>query len=306
MLVGRTPGMWLTDDVVRMLRFNDAPPADRVVLDEAPGAAEQALVRALAMNLELRFRTPGEFARYFAGGAGSPRLDEASAKAVVERAAAIDAVETGDDDTYSLGGLERIAAEAGIPPAQMRRAADEVLPQPPLLAPGGMLGLRPRFEVERFVEGEVSPEAYPALLEEMRLEIGDIGSLNETLGEALSWSTGARAKRRTEVLISPKDGRTRIRIADDDGATPSNMVMIPITVGSVIALPITGAILDSLGVPWYGALAGGLTVCGALFSSLTAAARASFKKQMNERAARMKRVLERLVELANTEIGGKG
>ena len=62
MLVGETPGVWVTDAALRVGRFRDAAPAHRDRLDALPARVEQVLTRALALKPADRWPEVGQFA----------------------------------------------------------------------------------------------------------------------------------------------------------------------------------------------------------------------------------------------------
>lgn len=301
MLIGETPGMWPSDDAVRMRYFLDATPEHRQRLDGLSGAIEQTLVQALAMRIEQRFATPNEFAHALEQSAEvSPRFRRQQVGEIVRRAADMQAREPTKGESLSLGGVQRIAAEVGIPPEQVREAVDELSERAQGLTAGGIFGNRPELEFERFVSVEASKELYPDLLEEIRVTLGEVGDINETLGDALSWSSPAKASgRKAQILVSPRQGKTRIRITDKE-ATPSAIVMVPISLFSLLVIPITGAILSGVGVPTMETVAAAVAAASTFAGGTYWAARKSFRRQLRERSHRLLGLMDRMVQM----IGG--
>ncbi|UCG85789.1 MAG: serine/threonine protein kinase [Gemmatimonadota bacterium] len=302
MLIGETPGLWPTDEAVSLQYFVDARPAHREGLDRLPGSLEQTLVTAMSMRTEQRFETPNDFARALEQGLTSkPRFDRQQVSEIVKRAADIQAAKpTGEE--LSLAGVQRIAAEVGIEPGQVRDAVDAIAGGQEALVRGGVLGVRPELLLERFVDGEVAASEYASLLEEIRVTLGEVGEINETLGTALSWSSSSKGTgRKAQILVSPKGGQTRIRIHDLEG-TPSAVIMIPISLVSLFLVGISGAILDSVGLPAGIVTAGAITASLSFFSSTYWLARRSFKREMKRRSEKLTDLMERLVELTK----GKG
>ena len=296
-LVGDTPGMWIPDDVVRLKRFVDAPPNHRELLDLMSGSLEQALVQALALRPESRYATPSLFVEMLELSLrGGPKFDEAHAKQIVARAAELQVANPTEEDAYSLGGIQQAAAEVGIAPERVNEALEAMNVVTGGLTRGGLFGVSPKLEFEQLVDSEISTADYATLLEEIRVSLGEIGDINETLGNALSWSSPRQSTgRKAQVLVSPKGGQTRIRITDDEGS-PSAIVMAPISVGSLALIGVTGAILaEGLGLPDLVALIGALGVSGSFFSGTYWAARRSMKKKMNERLTVISGLMDRLV-----------
>ena len=195
MLVGETPGMWPTEEAVRVGRFLDASPAHRKTLDKLPGRIEQALTKALAMRPSDRFATPGEYASALAGSSRrTARLSDSVVSDVVERAVELDAAHPTDEEALSIGGVEQVAAEVGIPPARVREALHEVdrsreaLPADAVAR--GMI--KPNFKkgrltVERTVRGTLAEADYDVLIEEIQRTLGFVGTMSG-VGNTLNWS----------------------------------------------------------------------------------------------------------------------
>jgi serine/threonine protein kinase len=307
MLIGETPGMWPSDEAVRMKYLLEASPEHRERLDGLSGAIEQTLVQALSMRIEQRFATPNEFAHALEQSAEvSPRFRRQQVGEIVRRAADMQAGELTKEESLSLGGVQRIAAEVGIPPEQVREVADELDGQVRGLTRGGVFGHRPELEFERFVSVEASTASYPGLLEEIRVTLGEVGEINETLGDALSWSSPSKAGgRKAQILVSPRQGKTRIRIVDKE-ATPSALVMVPITAFSLVVLGITGAIISNVGVSTIGTVATAVTTAGTFAGGTYWAARRSFQRQLKQRSRQLVGLMDRMVEMIRGERGAGG
>lgn len=231
MLVGETPAAWPTHEDVTLGRFTDAPPAHRARLDALPGRLEQTLARGTALRPDDRFATPGTLARAIAEAAtGTAKLPDRVARDLLERAAAIQ-LESGSDETpgsMSMGAVEQVAAEVGIPPDQVREAAREmgVLPAPARPAPPAQPAgwgeiLRTyrhrgdRITLERTVEGEVGEGAFGPMVRDIQTILGEAGHAS-TLGGGLTWSPASPGGtgRRLVVSVTPADGATTIRLEE--------------------------------------------------------------------------------------------
>ncbi len=223
MLVGATPAAWPSGQDVRLGRMSDAPPDHRARLDALPGRIEQALTRALALRPADRFATPGEFAAALAGATSTPiKLSDGEVRAVVRRAAQLQVEHPTENGALTIGAVEQIAAEVGIPPEHVREAVRELGLRTPAPAPAVRAGTpavfdskRSRLLVDREVEGEVADATYELLVEEIQSTLGTAGHVS-TLGKTLTWSpaTPGSEGRRVVVTITRAEGRTLIHIEE--------------------------------------------------------------------------------------------
>ncbi len=220
MVIGEPLGMWVTDDCVELLRLVDAPPDHRKRLDSMPGSVEQALVRALALRRRHRFETPIEFADAL-DSSGSRRYRPTEAKEILKRAADSEAAApVTEPGALSLGGVARIGAEVGIP-ARHVQAAASALSRPPLQpTASGFLGGPTTISFERIVDAELPEADFPLLVEEIRVTLRSVGTIN-TFGQSLTWQTPKNALgegRDVHIVVTARAGQTRIRVEEKLGS----------------------------------------------------------------------------------------
>jgi serine/threonine protein kinase len=225
MLIGETPGMWLTDDAVRLGRFVDASPEHRAALDSLSGSIEQVLVRALAMHPEKRYPTANEFAKALQEAPKrTKKYREREVREIIKRASELDLERPTEQGALSVGGLEQVAAEVGIPPARVQAAARDLsTPSGSSLAAPSQksqwswfLGRTAKIRIARVVEGEISDEEFPLLVDEIRTSLGIIGHVN-AFGRSLTWSTAPQGQgggRNIQIIITPRAGYTRIYLEE--------------------------------------------------------------------------------------------
>jgi len=222
MLVGAVPGRWPSEESLRVKRFLEAPADHRAKLDRLPASAEQVLVQGLSLRPEERFESPRAMTDALAAAFEErPRYSEPQVRRIVDRAAELEASTPTASGAMSLGGIQRIAAEVGIPPEHVAAAAREVA-RPSADPPkrNRFLGSPNRIVVERIVDGEVAEEEYPTLVDEVRMVIGNVGQTS-TLGRSLAWRTvnpPTQGGRQVSLTITPSAGRTRIRL--EENSTP--------------------------------------------------------------------------------------
>lgn len=111
----------------------------------------------------------------------------------------------------TLAELQEIAAEAGIDPKLIQRAAAQV-DLPKSLTIGEKLAGGPLLiSVERIVPGELSEEALSRIVPEIQRVATGHGNAS-MVGRTLTWSSETSQRQRTfQVTVSAKDGETLIR-----------------------------------------------------------------------------------------------
>ena len=227
LLIGEAPGMWVTDEAGRVGRFVDAPPQQREILDGLPGSVEATLVHAMRLQPEQRYSTAEEFARAIEGAfQGTRRYSETMAQEIVKRAADLEASPTGDEG-MSLGGVQQIAAQVGIPPEHVQAAAAALAGSNTQVERGGFFGLTGKVEMERAIDTQLAPQRYATILEEVRRTIGQAGQVVDTLDDSLSWEFKpglGEWTRRIQISVSRLGGRTRVLIMEHPGMDEEGFV----------------------------------------------------------------------------------
>jgi hypothetical protein len=226
MLVGETPGVWITDAALRVGRFRDASPAHRARLDGLPGRVEQALTRALALRAPDRWQDVAAFTDALGDAARGPgaRYSTAEVRTIVGRAAELEAGRTTPEQLFSVGTVERIAAEVDIPLEDVRRAMDELgygaVPTASLTAtvrsPVPVAATVPAtVNVERVADVELGADDFDTMAAALREALGP-GRATVFDGQ-LTWRTDGTpdtARRTIEVSVTPRGGKTRVRITE--------------------------------------------------------------------------------------------
>ncbi|MEJ2217894.1 MAG: serine/threonine-protein kinase, partial [Gemmatimonadota bacterium] len=248
-LLGETPAFWPTDDDLRLGRLQDAPLAHRQRLDQLPGRVEQVLVKALALRPADRIAGPGELASALAAASErTARLDDDEVRAVIRRASELQAAQPSEHGALSVGTVEQIAAEVGIPPDRVREAMQELgtathrapatggptsSPPAPRSAADltaqvprstGDLAPQPVHEVfdhrqqllryDRTADREVPPSEFPRLVDEIQ-SILRLHGHTSMVGDVLTWTpVGQGSDRHLVVTVTPRDGRTLVHVEE--------------------------------------------------------------------------------------------
>ena len=296
MFTGSPPGIWPSESTLRTGRFESLEMGARTRLDALPPAIESSLVQAMAIQPEQRHASSTALIDALRGSPNPARrrFDPDEVERIIQDATDLEAQST-VDRSMTIGGVEAIAAEAQIPVEHVRDAAKALERPSEGLVRGGFFGLQPKLTLERFVEGEVSPESYGALLEDIRVILGETGTLAETLGKSLVWNSPSRGPgRKTSVLVSPADGSTRIRFEDDDRPPGSTFIMAPIVAVSAILIGVTGAVVSDVTGSDLQALLAALAVSGTFFSTTYLLARRSFRRELQKRSRTLHQLMDRL------------
>jgi serine/threonine protein kinase len=290
MLVGETPGLWPTDEAVRLGRFLDAPMAHRELLDRLPGRIEQALTAAMAMSPQSRLRTPAELiARLTDSSGGQQRYPEPRVRSILQRAAEMELEHPTDEGALSLGSVQQIGAQVDLAPDRVRSAAAELEAETRNPAKSGIFGVSAQIDLERSTEGEIRESEYESVLEEIRGALGEVGRINPTLGKSLSWNslsfqnTLEGSGRLIHVMVSPRDGKTKMRVTEGGGTHTA------LFVGGTIAGGILGSILGgAIGLEGIQTLpAGVVALSGSYFA---------FRTIFRALISRRRRVLDALLD----------
>jgi tRNA A-37 threonylcarbamoyl transferase component Bud32 len=226
MIVGEIPGRWPTEEAVRVGRFLEAAAGHRARLAQSGATIEAALVRGLAIRHDQRTATPSVLLDDLRGIV-TPRKQyaEADVREIVRRAAELEATNPTMSGAMTIGGVEEIAAEVGIPAELVQRVAqslDARAAAAPLAPPqpakrNWLLGGPTRLFYERVVPGEVPDLEFPVLVDEIRRELRNVGQVSQ-LGRSFTWTASrGPGNRQLEVVVSVRGGNTRITVQESLG-----------------------------------------------------------------------------------------
>jgi len=336
MLVGETPGHWPSEESVRSGRLREAPAPHRASLDALPPHAEAALARALTARADDRIASATTLLATLRGEiAASPvppvpsvpppvrrRYSDEEVQEIVRRAAELEASGPTLSGAMTIGSIEQVAAEAGIPIERVREAAqalarptrsgEALVPLGPVGPSGELpdpnpdltrfLGGRTALVFERVIDGELAESDYSAMVEEIRIALGQVGQVNQ-LGRSFSWNTIRGASgggRDVQVLVAVRNGRTRIQLRENLGALIGGLYGgIGGGAGGGGLGPLIGLISEALGRPE--AL---LVAIPAWLMIVFATSRSFYYYAVKRRRRRLADLMDRLADLAMELIGG--
>jgi len=313
LLVGGTPASWPGPEDVRLGRFADLPAEHRQRLDHYPGRIEQVLTRALALRPGDRFGHAGEMARALdAASERTPSFSEDQVRALLARAAELQAGEPEETPggALTLGGVEQVAAQVGIPPEHVREAAREltgpsIAPLPSTVGewrqPKGPKW--DRLVLEKVLARPVPDTAFPRMVEEIQRHLDLVGHAS-VMGGTLTWSPAAQSEETRKIIISvtPREGKTVIRLQESLEILGIKKVVFPI--GAATGLAFGAAIAGGLGM---GEPAGPLFAILLAAGGIFAAFRTTISIDAGERSPQLERLARALAEIgevaASKELG---
>ena len=225
MLVGAIPGVWLGDEDSRAGRLGDIAESHRKTLSELPRHIEPAIAGALARRPADRFASPRDFIAALEGKTKAKRrFDDRDVNQIIKTAAESQFINPTTDGNLTVGAIDAIAADVGLSAQRVHDAilkldAEANLPEPPVT----YFSMPSKIEIGTTLPGEISQSEFGELLEEIQVELGEVGRVNETMGKSLSWNSVsfqnsmAGTGRLVHVTVSPKRGETKIRITETVG-----------------------------------------------------------------------------------------
>ena len=215
----------------------------------------------------------------------SRKFNDEEVALIIKRAAELQQTEQIAQDpgsALSLADVEAIAKEAGIDPALVRRAANTLdQPSTEKTRPSPWVGAPTRLVYERVVDGEVTPDAYEPIVNEIRRTFGDNG-VPSVLGRTLAWTstqTGGRRHsrgRQIDVSVMSRGGVTTIRVEEElrniagalfgglvgGGGGGTTGISVGIGMGALHSAPLAAMI-------WLAVAGGFYTLARVLFGNLS-------------------------------------
>src|SRR5690349_21205597 len=131
------------------------------------------------------------------GASTNRRFNEKEVALIIKRASELQQSEaTAESSTgLSLAELEQVAREAGLDPALVRRAAEDLDTRVTDQTPSRFLGAPTALRLERTIDGEVPVDEFEQLVLEIQRELGQAGAAS-TIGRSLQWTVQSADRRR--------------------------------------------------------------------------------------------------------------
>jgi hypothetical protein len=140
----------------------------------------------------------------------------------------------------SLEEIQAVAAEVGLDPAVVERAAS-LLPRTTTSRLARVFGGPSTYQLEYSAAGEISRDEFGKIVDAIRRAAGHQGQVNEVLG-SLEWNTVGEVSQ-IHVTVSPRDGQTAVRVFANRGPAGGLTFIFPGLAG-VLGFVITGAITE--------------------------------------------------------------
>ena len=227
------------------------------------------------------------------------RYNEKEVALVIKRAAELqsDASERGESasEGLSLGELEQVAREAGIDPALVRQAAQDLDTRHNTSEPSRFLGAPSVISIERTIRGEVSADEYEAIVHELRRTFNDNGIVS-TLGKSLAWTSSPQmygrhaSRQQIDVSVSPRNGNTVIRADQSLRGVAGGLF------GGIVGGAGGGSagISMAVGLAIFHSVPAAIGVWGCIIAGTYGLARSIYGRVARRRGEKMRQVVDRI------------
>ena len=223
---------------------------------------------------------------------------EDEVRELVRRASETEAHAPTHSGAMTIGGVEALAQEAGIPAEAIREAAADldrpVEPEPRTLG-RRIVGAPRRILFERIVDGEVPEPEFAVLVDEINRTLGLPGTATP-LARSFTWvatRTNLGGGRDIQVSIGARAGRTRISVGENLQADERGL-FAGFTVGAGVLVAAAGSgVLGAVGVPQLIPV-----VAPAWIGGVFALARRLYRRTFRLRSRELERLADRLAGLA--------
>ena len=201
---------------------------------------------------------------------------------------------------FTLRELEQIAAEAGIDPVYLRRAAQELdTRSEDSTVWTRIVGDQLMLVREVTLQGELPESGFERIVSTIQTHAREHGQPS-LLGRTLTWRAETSNKSRTmQLVVTSRDGETTIRLEEDltqlavgvmAGTTAGFGIGVGMGVGLPIGLQLLGSVLFATVVP--------IAVVGTSFVG----ARMVYRSMVNRRRRAVDLLFQRTVSAAQAEI----
>lgn len=208
--------------------------------------------------------------------------------------------------TLALFEIEAIAKEAGLDPALVRRAAQELEQKQGEKSLATKLAGAPlRHVIEREVEGELTSAMHEPLAAGIRSVMGSTGAMSQisSVGRSLTWSSFSRKRGSAELSIFPREGKTVIRFEVNTGQLAGGLFGgLMGGFGGGLGTNLAWILPVVAHLPWYAGAAGfGASLVGAF-----GLARLIYGLAVSRMDSRIETVMDKLELRVRESVSGAG
>lgn len=199
----------------------------------------------------------------------------------------------------TLTELAEVAAEVGIDPVYLRRAAAELEPGSESGSWAKLLGAAPGFVLERTIPGEFAESGFEELVPLM--QAATLGQGNASaVGKTLTWSSRSDTNTSSQqVLVTVHEGETLIRIEERlSGFAGALFGGLMGGGGGGVGIGIGGA----LGGALFGSVVLAIAFPTVIIGTSYVAARHFFASHVRRRRSRMQELMDQLAERVEAEV----
>ena len=195
-------------------------------------------------------------------------------------------------DSMTLKELEDVAAEAGIDPVYLRRAALEVDAGTAEKSTWAKIAGEELVLVrESTVPGELREDGFERIVGVIERGTSEHGQVT-TLGRTLTWRAEPDNKSRTiQITVTSRDGQTSVRLEEDLKKLASEYFGVSGSLGGILGF----AVGANVGIGLLGALSSGVGVLGLAYLGTRTLYRTIVKRR--------RRVMGQLFDLVLKEVG---
>lgn len=227
------------------------------------------------------------------------RYDEREVGQILRRVAELhEREDRADPRSMSVAEIEEVVGELGISKALVAQAARELSVADHRNKPVWWLGGKGELMFEEVVEGRVDEATLTRMIEALRRELGDPGTLSEQ-GASRVWSTGEGTSRRVHFTVVEDGERTTLRLEErmpvDARTTVGGSTVGGGVTGFMLTVPLKALILKSTLL----LLMGPLAVVGAALGWLVG--RALWRRVSDRREAQLRRAFAEALALAEAK-----
>jgi len=218
---------------------------------------------------------------------GEPQYTEKEVSAILKRAAELQGDGAKATGGTSLTQLQQAAAEIGIDPSMVQRAADELASSAPRGPGAAWLGGPWGVDYDKLLPGVIDENSWPGVVEDLRSATGRVGTPKQ-VGKGYEFLSNDPDT--LHVTFTPSGSSTRVRVTARFGEWGAVFYVLPSLFALFISV-ITTAVLAKHGL-MTPQLA--LTILFGVPSATLIAGRAGFGRVAKKKRLQTQRLISRL------------